>query len=414
MKKVSSSTWILIAMVAGVVAGFFLEEKGAIFAPLGDIFILLIKMVIIPLIFFSIVSGSAALGKTKSAGKVGIITIVYYMGTSAVSVILGLLAGIIFKPGLGVEIPESLMTDASKYAENAEIAGFWETVMGIIPENPFASLVSGNILQILFFALFFGIAVSVMPEKKQKPLMTLLDIINEGLIWIIRQVLRIAPIGVFGLMVNAIAQFGLDIMVLVLALFAVFSGTLALIHFGMIPALAMIFGGINPFRFLGGMKETQILAFASASSMATLPINKRDCEALGVKPEVTSFVLPLGATINMNGNAMLYALTAVFFSQLFGVELGMPQYVAIVLTSVLGAIGTAGVPGPALLVVAVLVAAGIPLAGLPLIFGVDRLFDMMRTSTNVLGDASCAVIINRILGKETVPAGSAAAVRAEA
>ncbi len=412
MKKVSSSTLILLAMVAGIVAGFFLGEKGAIFAPLGDIFILLIKMVIIPLIFFSIVSGAAALGKTKSAGKVGIITIAYYMGTSAVSVVLGLLAGSIFKPGLGVKIPESLMTDASKYAANAEIAGFWETIKGIIPENPMDSLVSGNILQILFFALFFGIAVSVMSEEKQKPLLTLLDTINEGLIWMIKKILVIAPIGVFGLMVNAIAQFGLDIMVLVLALFVVFTGTLGLIHFGMIPALAMVFGGMHPLKFLSGMKDTQILAFASASSMATLPVNKKDCEALGVKPEVSSFVLPLGATINMNGNAMLYALTAVFFAQLFGIELGMPQYVAIVLTSVLGAIGTAGVPGPALLVVAVLVAAGIPLAGLPLIFGVDRLFDMMRTSTNVLGDASCAVIINRVMGEEEVPDGNLEGVRA--
>ncbi|MGD9016477.1 MAG: dicarboxylate/amino acid:cation symporter [Desulfobacterales bacterium] len=405
MKKISGSTQILIAMIAGIVAGFFLGEKGAVFAPLGDIFILLIKMVIIPLIFFSIISGAAALGQTKSAGKVGIVTIAYYLGTSAVSVILGLLAGTLFKPGLGVEIPQSLMTDASQFADNADIAGFWETVMGIIPENPIASLVSGNILQILFFALFFGIAVSVMPEEKQKPFLFLLDTVNDGLIWMIKQILAIAPIGVFGLMVNAIAQFGLDIMVLVLALFAVFSGTLALIHFGMIPALAMVFGGMNPLKFLGGMKETQILAFASASSMATLPINKKDCEALGVRPEVTSFVLPLGATINMNGNAMLYALTSVFFAQMFGIELGMPQYAAIVLTSVLGAIGTAGVPGPALLVVAVLVAAGIPLAGLPLIFGVDRLFDMMRTSTNVLGDASCAVIVNRILGEELAENG---------
>ena len=402
MKKISSSTLIIIAMVLGIVAGFFLEEKGLMFAPLGEIFILLIKMIIIPLIFFSIISGAAALGQTKSAGKVGVVTIVYYMGTSAVSVILGLLAGILFKPGKGVKLPESLMTDASTFADNAKIAGFWETIMGIIPENPFESLVSGNILQILFFALFFGIALSVMPNEKQKPLLELLDIINEGMIWMIRKILVIAPIGVFGLMVSSIAQFGMDIMVLVLALFAVFTGTLALIHFVMIPLLAMIFGGMNPLRFLGGMKETQVLAFASASSMATLPVNKEECEALGVKPEVTSFVLPLGATINMNGNAMLYALTAVFFAQMFGIELGMPQYVAIVLTSVLGAIGTAGVPGPALLVVAVLVAAGIPLAGLPLIFGVDRLFDMMRTSTNVLGDASCAVIVNRILGDDAV------------
>jgi len=413
MKKISNSTWILIAMVAGIVAGFFLGEKGAVFAPLGDIFILLLKMVIIPLVFFSVVSGAAALGKTKSAGKVGLITIGYYMGTSAISVVLGLLAGMIFKPGLGVKIPESLMTDSSKFAEAAEVAGFWETLMGIIPENPFASLVSGNILQILFFALFFGIALSVMPEEKQKPLMTLLDIINDALIWIIMRILAIAPFGVFGLMINAIAQFGLDIMVLVLALFAVFSGTLGLIHFVLIPLLGFLLGGMNPLKFLAGMKETQILAFASASSMATLPVNKQECEALGVKPEVTSFVLPLGATINMNGNAMLYALTAMFFAQLFGVELGMPQYVAIVLTSVLGAIGTAGVPGPALLSVAVLAAAGIPLAGLPLIFGVDRLFDMMRTSTNVLGDASCAVIVNKILGEEHASAADPEGVGAE-
>lgn len=412
MKNVSNSTWILIAMVAGIVVGFFLGEKGAIFAPLGDIFILLLKMVIIPLIFFSIVSGAAALGETGSAGKVGIITIIYYMGTSAVSVVLGLLAGNIFKPGLGVEIPESLMTNASKYAENAEIAGFWETVQGIIPENPFSSLVSGNILEILFFALFFGIALSVMPKEKQKPLTDVLDIINEGLIWMIRKILLIAPLGVFGLMVNSIALFGLDIMVLVLALFAVFSGTLAVIHFGMIPMLAMVFGGMNPLRFINGMKDAQLLAFASASSMATLPVTKENCEALGVKPKVTSFVLPLGATINMNGNAMLYALTAVFFAQMFGIKLGMAEYVAIIVTSVLGAIGTAGVPGPALLVVAVLVAAKIPLAGLPLIFGVDRLFDMMRTSTNIFGDASCAVIVNRMLEEETAEQAKPQPVRA--
>ncbi len=400
MKKISGSTQIMIAMVAGIVAGFFLGERGVIFAPLGDVFILLIKMVIIPLIFFSIISGAAALGETKSAGKVGLFTIFYYMGTSSVSVVLGLLAGSIFKPGMGVKIPESLMADAAAYAENAEIAGFWETIMGVIPENPFASLVSGNILQILFFALFFGIALSVMPKERQRPVLDVLDTVNQGMIWMIQKILVVAPIGVFGLMVNSIALFGMDIMQLVLKLLAVFSGTLALIHFGMIPMLASVLGRMNPLRFLGGMRETQILAFASASSMATLPVNKQECEELGVRPEVTSFVLPLGATINMNGNAMLYALTAVFFAQMFGIELGMPQYVAIVLTSVLGAIGTAGVPGPALLVVAVLVAAKIPLAGLPLIFGVDRLFDMMRTSTNVLGDASCAVIVNRMIEGE--------------
>lgn len=400
MKKINESMQVLIAMVLGIVAGVVLGEKASIFAPLGDIFISLIKMLIIPLILVSIILGSAALGKTKSAGKVGIFTISYYLITSGVATILGLIAGTIFKPGLGVTIPEKFITSAETFAGNQKIAGVWETVIGIIPSNPFQSLSSGNILQILFFALFFGIALSTMPEEKQKPLVDALETANDAMIWMIKKVLIIAPIGVFGLMASSISQFGLDIMVLVLKLFLVFAGTLILIHFGMIPGLVKAFTGMNPFHFINGMKETQLFAFASASSMATLPLNKTECEALGVRSEVTSFVLPLGATINMNGNAMLYALTAVFFAQFYGIELGMMQYVTIVVTSVLGAIGTAGVPGPALLIVAVLIAAGIPVTALPLVFGVDRLFDMMRTSTNVFGDASCAVIVEDMLRKD--------------
>ena len=400
MKKINESMQVLIAMVLGIVAGVVLGEKASIFAPLGDIFISLIKMLIIPLILVSIILGSAALGKTKSAGKVGIFTISYYLITSGVATILGLVAGTIFKPGLGVTIPEKFITSAETFAGNQKIAGVWETVIGIIPSNPFQSLSSGNILQILFFALFFGIALSTMPEEKQKPLVDALETANDAMIWMIKKVLIIAPIGVFGLMASSISQFGLDIMVLVLKLFLVFAGTLILIHFGMIPGLVKAFTGMNPFHFINGMKETQLFAFASASSMATLPLNKTECEGLGVRSEVTSFVLPLGATINMNGNAMLYALTAVFFAQFYGIELGMMQYVTIVVTSVLGAIGTAGVPGPALLIVAVLIAAGIPVTALPLVFGIDRLFDMMRTSTNVFGDASCAVIVEDMLRKD--------------
>lgn len=400
MKKINESMQVLIAMVLGIVAGVVLGEKASIFAPLGDIFISLIKMLIIPLIFVSIILGSAALGKTKSAGKVGIFTISYYLITSSVATVLGLVAGSIFKPGLGVTIPEKFITSAETFAGNQKIAGVWETIIGIIPTNPFQSLSSGSILQILFFALFFGIALSTMPDEKQKPLVEALETANDAMIWMIKKVLIIAPIGVFGLMASSISQFGLDIMVLVLKLFVVFAGTLILIHFGMIPGLVKLFTGMSPFHFINGMKETQLFAFASASSMATLPLNKTECEGLGVRSEVTSFVLPLGATINMNGNAMLYALTAVFFAQFYGIELGMMQYVTIVVTSVLGAIGTAGVPGPALLIVAVLIAAGIPVTALPLVFGVDRLFDMMRTSTNVFGDASCAVIVEDMLRKD--------------
>ncbi len=401
MKKLNNSTWILIAMVLGIGAGALLGEKGVMFGPMGDIFIGLIKMLVIPLVFFSIISGAAALGETKSAGKVGFLTIFYYLGTSAISVVLGLIAGNVFKPGLGVEIPQALLTDSSTYAEAGNIAGFWDTILGIIPKNPFESLVSGNILQILFFALFFGICLSALDAKKQRPVLDVLDTVNDVFILMITKVLVIAPLGVFALMVNSIALFGIDVLLLVLKLFLVFTGTLAVIHFVMIPGLVKIFAGVNPITFIRKLAPAQLLAFSTASSMATLPITKQCCEEIGVSKSTTSFVLPLGATVNMNGNAMLYALTTVFFAQIYGVELGMAQYAAIILTSVLGAIGTAGVPGPALLVVAVLLAAGVPITALPLIFGADRLFDMMRTSTNIFGDASCAVIIEKVInGRE--------------
>lgn len=400
MKRFSSSGFIIIAMFLGILVGGILGDKAAIFAPLGNIFLKLITMLIVPLVFFSIISGAAALGKTKSAGKVGFLTLGYYLLTSAVAVIIGIAGGAIFKPGLGIVVPKSLLTDASTYASSSHVTGFWDTVLNIIPSNPFESLTTGNILQILVFALFFGICLSTLSQEKQKPLLDILDTINEVLIKMVGKILIFAPFGVFGLMANSIALFGIDILALVVKLFSVFTLSLGLIHFIMIPGLVKIFTGINPIKFIKTLAPAQILAFSTASSMATLPVNKECCDKLGVDSATSAFILPLGATINMNGNAMLYGLVSIFFAQMFNVELGMAQYIAIILTSVLGAVGTAGVPGPSLLVVAVLSAAGIPVVALPLVFGIDRIMDMMRTSTNIFGDASCAVIMDHIMKKE--------------
>lgn len=400
MKKLGSSGFIIIAMFLGILTGAILGEKASIFAPLGDIFLKLITMLIVPLVFFSIISGAASLGKTKSAGKIGILTLAYYLFTSAIAVIIGITSGIIFKPGIGITVPKSLLTDSSTYAAAGKVTGFWDTILGIIPSNPFNSLTTGNILQILVFALFFGICLSTLNEKKQKPLLDILDTINEVLIKMVSKILLFAPFGVFGLMANSIALFGIDILALVVKLFSVFTLALGLIHFIMIPGLVKVFTGLNPIKFIKTLAPAQILAFSTASSMATLPVNKQCCEKLGVDNATSSFILPLGATINMNGNAMLYGLVSIFFAQMFSIELGTTQYIAIILTSVLGAVGTAGVPGPSLLVVAVLAAAGIPVIALPLVFGIDRIMDMMRTSTNIFGDASCAVIMDHIIKKE--------------
>ncbi|WP_432205095.1 dicarboxylate/amino acid:cation symporter [Cetobacterium somerae] len=403
MKKLSNSTTIIISMFLGIIAGIFLQEKAAVFAPLGDLFLKLITMLIVPLVFFNIILGAVSLGKTKSAGKVGFLTLGYYLLTSCIAVVIGIGAGYIFNPGVGVIVPASLLAKEGAYASASSGLDFWGTILNIIPDNPFKSLIDGNILQIIFFSLFFGLCLSKVSEEKQKPIVDILETVNETLIKMIEKILLLAPLGVFALMANSIALFGINILLLVTKLFLVFSLALGLIHFGMLPSLVKIFTGISPIKFIKETAPAQILAFSTASSMATLPVNTECCKKLGVQNSTASFILPLGATVNMNGNAMLYGLVTMFFAQMFSVNLGPSEYVAIVLTSVLGAVGTAGVPGPSLLVVAVLAAAGVPVIALPLVFGIDRIMDMMRTSTNILGDASCAVIMETILNKTKKP-----------
>ncbi|MCJ8342904.1 MAG: dicarboxylate/amino acid:cation symporter [Cetobacterium sp.] len=401
MKKLSSSTTIIISMFLGIIAGIFLQDKASIFAPLGDLFLKLITMLIVPLVFFNIILGAVSLGKTKSAGKVGFLTLGYYLLTSCISVVIGIGAGYIFHPGVGITVPQSMLANENTYSMANQSMDFWHTVLSIVPQNPFKSLIEGNILQIIFFSLFLGLCLSKVEEKKQKPVIDILETINETLIKMVEKILLLAPIGVFALMANSIALFGINILLLVMKLFLVFTLGLGLIHFGMLPGFVKLFTGISPLKFIKTTAPAQILAFSTASSMATLPVNTKCCEKLGVSNSTSSFILPLGATVNMNGNAMLYGLVTMFFAQMFNVHLGPHQYIAIILTSVLGAVGTAGVPGPSLLVVAVLASAGVPVVALPLVFGIDRIMDMMRTSTNILGDASCAVIMETILKEET-------------
>lgn len=411
MKKkiLDGSIMILIAMLLGVIVGVLLSKFGnkdiigfwsEYIAPLGKLFLKLITMMIVPLVLVNIVLGAMALGKTKSAGKVGFVTLGYYMLTSSISVVVGIGFGKIFKPGLGINVGDKYLVSASKFATSEKITGFWDTVLGMIPNNPIKSLVDANILQIIFFALFLGISLSKLEESRQKKFSDMLEVLNDGLIKMVEKILLLTPFGVFALMGDSIITFGSDIVMLVLKLLGVFFISLFVIHFIMLPFFTQIFGKVNMFKFIKMTIPAQIFAFTTASSMATLPLNTECCKKMGVRGAVSSFVLPLGATVNMNGNAMLYGLVAMFFAQMFGINLDMGDYIAIVITSVLGAIGTAGVPGPSLLVVAVLVSAGIPTVALPLVFGIDRIMDMARTSTNILGDASCAVIVENILRKD--------------
>jgi len=354
-------------------------------------------MVVIPLVAFSIVGGAASIGNSKSAGKVGFTTFAYYLGTTAFAVILGLLFGEIFKPGLGIDLARIQDLFSLEYADKGNIPGFFETIKGIIPTNPIESLVSGNMLQILFFCLFLGFGISSLQKDSKDAVLKVVNGIADALVYVILKVMYLAPIGVFGLMADAVGTFGYDILGLVIKLLIIYTIALLIHTFVVYGSAVKILGKMSPKKFFSKIYKAQIVALSTSSSMATLPVTTEICEdELGVSKETTSFVLPLGATINMDGNAIYYALAACFFAQLFGIELGLTQYIAIIFTATVGSIGQAGVPGPSLLVAAVLLAAGIPVEGLPLLFGVDRLFDMLRTSVNITGDASCAVIVDKI------------------
>jgi len=387
---------VVIAMVIGALVGALMGEQAAIFAPLGTIFIHLIKMLVIPLIGVSIIAGAANLGNSPEAGKIGISTFAFFMLSSALAVALALIMGWIFQPGHALDLSHASHLFSNEYSDKGEVPGVMDTIIGMIPENVFASLMDANILQIMVFCLFLGIALSKQPKEKSAPIMDGLDTIIQAFIWMINVVMLIAPIGVFGLMADSVGTFGFTMLTLVTKLFAVYVASILIFGFVFYPLSIKLFSKMSVRTFISKMKKPQAVALSTASSMATLPVTMEVVEEeLKISKATTAFVLPLGATINMSGNAIYYGLVAMFFAQLFQVDLSLTAYAAIIFTATLGAIGQAGVPGPSFLVVAVLLAAGIPIEGLPLLFALDRIFDMIRTSLNITGDAACAVIVDR-------------------
>ncbi len=392
---------VVIAMILGTLVGAVMGHSATMFGPLGAIFINLIKMLVIPLVAVALISGAAGLGNSHSAGKVGLITLGYFALTSALAVALALTMGEVFKPGMGIDVSGVEGMFSSEYASKGELPTFWATVIGMIPTNVFQSLNDANILQILVFCLFFGIALSKQSKEKRDPVINGVNTIVDSMVWMINKVMIIAPIGVFGLMAEAVGTFGFGALMVVFKLFIVYTAAILIFAFVVYPAMIHAFTKTSAKKFLIAMKKPQAVALSTASSMATLPVTMDTVEKeLNVSNSTASFVLPLGATINMSGNAIYYGLVAVFFAQLFHIDLSMGAYIAIIVTSTLGAVGQAGVPGPSFLVVAVLLAAGIPIEGLPLLFALDRIFDMIRTALNITGDAACAVIVDAIIEQD--------------
>ena len=395
--------WIIIAMIIGIIVGIFMGPEASMFKPLGDLFIQLIKMLVVPLVLVSIISGAAALGETKSAGLIGFVSIGFMMVTTVIAIVVALVLGEVFQPGVSVDhnVVNSLAAGYEVAGGGAAPAmGFWDTVIGMIPANPIQALTEGNILQIIIFGLFFGFGLSALPAEKRAKMSNGLNTILEALIWCIEKVMFVAPFGVFGLIADATGTFGFSVLIQVANVLWIDIIAILIIGVGLFPLCVALFSRVKLKDYFRAMVKPQIVSFSTASSLATLPVNMEACNEMGISKQTSGFVLPLGATINMSGNAIYYALLATFFAQFYGIDLTMAGYVSITIVCALGAIGQAGVPGPTLLAAAVLVAAGIPLEGLPLFYALDRIFDMMRTTLNITGDAACAAVVDRFVKQE--------------
>jgi Na+/H+-dicarboxylate symporter len=395
---------ILIAMGLGLVLGSVIKAAGLdadhwiqsiligdVIDAGGQIFVRSLQLMVVPLVFVSLVCGAASLGDTGSMGRVAGKAVGLYLLTTAIAISIAVLLALLVQPGVGVS-PMELQSSF----EPSEPASFKDTLVNIFPTNPVEAMAQGNMLQIILFALLLGVALSHSGEAGSRVTGFFQDL-NEVLMNLITMLIRLAPYGVFCLMTELFATLGLAEITRLLQYFFTVVGAL-LIHAAVVyPGLLMLLGRVSPVRFFLKMREPMLVAFSTASSSATLPVTLRTVEErLGVKNEVAAFTVPLGATINMDGTAIMQGVATVFIAQLYGIELGLSQYLMVILTATMASIGTAGVPGVGMIMlVMVLEQVGLPLEGIVFILAVDRLLDMLRTAVNVSGDGMVSTVVAR-------------------
>jgi Na+/H+-dicarboxylate symporter len=411
LRKSSVPTRILAGLFLGAVAGLAFGPDAAVIRPVGTAFIRLIKMVIIPLVFASLFIGVASLGDLKKLGRVGGKTLAFFLAYYVFAVGLGLFLANTLKPG--TNIPESVQARlkaeygeaAGAQAQRAEKQpGLGEVLVNIIPDNPAQSVVQADMLQIIFFAMFMGAVVTMLDKRKMQPVLGFFEAVNDIMVRIVEIVIRLAPYAVFALIASVVGTFGADILMSLLRYSLVTIGGL-LILAASYPASVLLLARYPYFKFWKGIFPAQLIAFSTSSSSATLPVSMECAEEnIGVSREITSFVLPLGATINMNGTALYQGVTAVFIAQVYGLKLGLGAQMTIVLTATLASIGAAGAPAMGvLMLVIVLRQVGIPLEGIALIMGVERILDMFRTSMNITGDIAAAAVVAHSEGERLKP-----------
>ncbi|MCK9426696.1 MAG: dicarboxylate/amino acid:cation symporter [Ignavibacteriaceae bacterium] len=409
---------LLLGAIAGVFSNFFfpatpflLFTQQYITDPLGKIFLNLLIMMVIPLVFASLSLGVAQIGDLKKLGRIGFKTIMYFLIVTTIAVTIGLVLVNLIRPG--DYLPEETKTkllltykgQADEIKQSTEKTEFGiQTLVNIVPRNPAAAIAKPNpdMLALIFFSLIVGIALTIIDKEKAKPIINLLEGINDVTVVVINMAMKLAPYGVFALIFSVTSRFGFELLVaLSMYVITVLVG-LALHQFGVFPILIKVFSDYSPLLFFRKIETVMLTAFSTSSSNATLPttiaVSK---DNLGIPSHITGFVLPLGATMNMNGTALFEGVTVLFLAQVFGIHLSIGVQLIVVLMSVLTAVGSAGVPSGSIpLLVIVLTMVGIPAEGIAIILGVDRLLDMCRTVLNVTGDITCAAYITKTEGFE--------------
>lgn len=401
-KKLNLTTIILVALLLGAVAGVIVHYAvpessfrddvliNGIFYVIGNGFIRLMQMLVVPLVFCSLVCGSMAIGDTKRLGKVGVKTIGFYLVTTALAIALALSIGTLFKPGVGLDMSKVQVADVT----TQEATSLADTLLNIIPKNPIGALANGEMLPIILFALFVGILLAGRGEKAET-VANFFSQFNDLMMDMTMAVMKVAPIGVFCLIAKTFATLGFDAFVPMLKYMGCVLLALAIHGFGIYQILLKLLTGLNPFKFIKKFLPVMAFAFSTATSNATIPLSIETLsKKMGVSKKISSFTIPLGATINMDGTAIMQGVAVCFAAQAFGIQLSAGDYATVIATATLASIGTAGVPGVGLVTLSMVFASvGLPVEAIGIIMGIDRILDMTRTAVNITGDAVCTTIV---------------------
>ena len=391
--KLSLFTKIMIGFVLGIAAGMNLGESATKLAFLGTILTRLLTMVVAPLVLGLLICAAADVKDFKTLGKIGGKTLAIFLGGTAVAVAIGLVLCNVMQIGAGFVMETQAAYDAK------EIPSIADTLMNIIPTNPFNSLSEQNLLQIIFFALLLGFSLIKLGDKGA-PVLDFFRAWTEAWKEITNIVLEFTPYGVFGLMANIVGKYGMDVLLPYIKTIGACYLTCALFTIIVQGGLMVgLYGGISPVKFFGTMKEAILFVFATCSSVATIPLNLKCTKALGVDDKIADFVIPFGAVMNMNGTAIYEAVAVIFASQVFGIELTVTQQIMVMVTAVLASVGTAGIPGSGLVMMTIVLnAVNLPLETIGLLAGIDRILNMARVIPNIVGDAAAAVVVAKSEG----------------